>query len=123
MTRLWTGILLLAGLFLGCLGVGWEMQDYHKPIERNLAQAAAFSETDPTQAQYLVLQARQQWNHRWQLTAAFADHTPMEEIDALFSALTAYEPDSTEFRDYCLQLQQRTRAMAQAQAWHWWNLL
>lgn len=123
MTRLWAGILLLTGLFLGCMGISLEFQEIHVPIWQQLEQAAALSQAQPEQAQLLARQAQRQWEDSWEFTASFADHTPMEEIDALFGALQAYLPDSTEFQDYCLQLIQRTRAMTRAQAFRWWNLL
>lgn len=122
--RLWVGIVLLAALLLGSLGVYWEMQAIHTPIGRDLTYAAALAESgDTVRAKELSDRAKSRWQQNWQFTASFADHTPMEEIDALFGGLGAYPPDSEDFIVRCLELRERTKAMANAHVPSWWNLL
>lgn len=124
MKRYCLGISLLLILLIGCLGVWWGMETIHQPITENLEQAAAFSHAgEEASAAKLAVQARETWQKHWHFVAAFADHTPMEEIDDLFHSLDAYAPTSADFAACCLQLAQRMRAMADVHAFNWWNLL
>lgn len=124
MKRLILGTGLLLALFAGSLAVWWGMEAKHRPVAERLTLAAVLSASgDGTAARETAFQARTQWQENWHFTAAFADHTPMEEIDDLFRALDAYDPVSDEFAACCLQLSQRTQAMAEAHKLNWWSLL
>lgn len=126
MKRFWFGVCLLAVLLAGCLGVSWGMERLHEPVSRNLEQAAILAQTgDLAGAGELTLQAQADWQKHWHFVAAFADHGPMEEIDALFGALEEYRlgGDHAEFAANCVHLARLTEAMAEAHALNWWNLL
>ena len=124
MKRFGFGFCLLIVLLLGCLGVWWGMEKVHQPVTEELVQAAALSQAgDGVSAAETAFRARETWEKHWHFAAAFADHTPMGEIDDLFRSLDAYAPVSADFAACCLQLAQRTQAMADVHAFNWWNLL
>ena len=124
MTRCVLGVCLLLVMLAGSLGVWWGMEKIHQPVTEGLEQAARFSQAgDRDAAEETAFLAREAWQEHWHFVAAFADHTPMEEIDALFRTLEAYSPVSDDFAACCLQLAQRTQAMAEAHQFSWWHLL
>ena len=120
MKRALAGISLLAVLLLGSLGVSRQMQRMHEPIAASLRQAAT---ADTLAAEDAVQKARQVWQRYRKFTAAFADHTPMEEIDVLFARLEVHPPASEEFRAICQEIVRRLTDMAQSHQPTWWNLL
>ncbi len=124
MKRFSIGIGLLLGLFAGCLAVCWGMEAAQQPITEQLTLAAELSAAgNKDTALQAAFDARAQWQQNWHVTAAFADHTPMEEIDSLFRSLEAYDPLSEDFMACCLQLSQQTEAIAQAHRLNWWSFL
>ena len=124
MKRFILGIGVLAVLLVGSLAVGRRMERLHDPVVRELQEAVALAAEGAGDAAVAAVKlAKKQWEESWNFLAAFADHEPMEEVDDLFSAVTAYLPDSQEFAACCQQLIQRTAAVIQDQALTWWNLL
>ena len=124
MRRCWLGICLLVGLLAGSVGVTRGMKAIHDPIAVNLTQAASLSrEGKADEARALALQARSAWESHREFVSAFADQSPMEEIDTLFAALEARPAGTRAYAGLCLQLVQRTQAMADAHLPRWWNLL
>ena len=124
MKRFVLSVSLLAVLLAGSIGVTLKMQRIHRPISDRLYQAAALSRLgDADGAENLAQQAKRAWQRHREFTSAFADQNPMEEIDELFGALEAWPGDSEDFGSGCLQLAERTRAMAEAHLPVWWNLL
>ena len=124
MRRFGFGIGLLVALLIGSLAVWWGMERLHRPIVQDLTRAAVLAEEqNGLEAKEMAWKAEDQWRSNWHFTASFADHTPMEEIDALFAALETYKPDSEEFKACCQQLIKRTEAMAHAHVFNWWSLL
>ena len=109
MKRLWVGILLLLVLLAGTLAVTVAMDRIYAPMVEALEAGD--------------LEAAEERYGRWrQLTAAFADHGPMEEMDALF-ARAEICGDKQERRALCAELAQRAKAMSNAHSPTWWNLL
>lgn len=109
MKRLWVGILLLLVLLAGTLTVTVAMDRIYAPMVEALEAGD--------------LEAAEERYGRWrQLTAAFADHGPMEEMDALF-ARAEICGDEQERRALCAELAQRAKAMSNAHSPTWWNLL
>ena len=53
-----------------------------------------------------------------------ANHTPMEEIDALFAEVEVYAAarEETDFAAGCAALSRKMEAMGQAHGASWWNL-
>lgn len=124
MKRCILGTVLLLVLLAGSLAVWWGMETLHQPVSGELTQAAALAQSgEEDQAKKLALQAKDHWEQHWHFVAAFANHTPMEEIDGLFGALEAYPASSPEFAACCQQLARRTEAMAEAHSFTWWNLM
>ena len=121
-----TGAVLLVGLLVLGLLTSWHMVRTHNAISRELEDAAwhALSNTW-NKAEDSAFSARQQWQEHWKLSAAFADHSAMEEIDAGFSRLSMYAAarDSGEFAAVCAELSRYVQAMGDAHSLTWWNLL
>ena len=124
MKRFIIGLTLLGALLAGSLGLGARMERLYRPVARNLEQAVRLSAEGATEeAAEALARAKELWDQGWRFMAAFADHEPMEEVDDLFGAASAYSPDSVEFGAYCAQLLQRTAAVIRNQTLSWWNLL
>ena len=102
------------------------MEALQCPIAGELTQAAgAGARSDWDAARLHQETAQRGWRKYWCLTAAFADHQPMEDADSLFARLPVYAAggDSTEFSACCRELARRVQAIADAQRLTWWNLL
>lgn len=126
MGRFWLGIGLLAALLAVSLGVTYSAQSMHTPVSADLEQAALAALDGRTEdALALARQARQLWDRRWHKTAVFSDHTPMDEIDSLFSQLETYGQagHATDLAALCTRLSQLVHAIAEGQNPSWWNLL
>lgn len=126
MGRLWLGVGLLILLLLLGLWVSAATADIHRPLAESLRQAeeAALS-GDWGTAEACAQDAYARWARTWQLTAAIADHTPMDEIDGLFAQLPVYARvrEAEDFSAACAELSRRVRAMGDAHSLTWWNLL
>lgn len=126
MRRFLLGSVILALLLAGGLLICRTMVTIHDPIAANLrrAGAAALAE-DWTSAQAFFQKAADRWEQFHQITAAFADHTPMDEADGLFRELQvyAYVKESPHFSAICAHLQECIRAIRESHRISWWNLL
>ena len=79
MKRFVLGIVLLAVLFGGSLGIGRGMEILHQPVIQNLTEAAELALSGATEAaQAAALAAKEAWQENWKFTAAFSDHGPMD---------------------------------------------
>lgn len=126
MKRFWIGICVLAVLLALGSGVTYFMETAHRPISHDLIQAAeAALAGDWDQALALSQNARQQWDICSDFTAAFADHSVLEEADALFAEIGVYAAaeDPVSFAAVCAQLSQLTKAIAESHWPKWQNLL
>lgn len=109
MKRLWVGIILLLILLAGTMAVTVAMDRIYVPM----VEALEAGDLEKAEERY----------GRWRdLTAAFADHGPMEEMDALFARAEVCG-DAQERKALCAELAQRARAMSNAHSPTWWNLL
>ena len=126
MRRLLLGAVILTLLLAGGLLTCRTMTDIHDPIAANLrrAGAAALAE-DWASAQAFLQQATERWEQFRQVTAAFADHTPMDEADGLFRELQVYAraKENPHFSAICAHLQECIRAIWENHRISWWNLL
>lgn len=124
--RFWLGIVLLLILLTGSLLAGFGMQALSRNVAQPLQLAAekALSGDWNTSAE-LTRQAQKNWERRWKWTAAAADQTPMDAIDALFSQLPSVSPadDPNAFAACCYQLSALVQAVADAHQPTWWNFL
>ena len=126
MKRMWIGAALLAVLLLGGLLSGRFMARTHGPLEEVLEQAAQAALTDQWEmAEELSGRAEAAWRQRRNLAAAFADHSPMEEIDEAFAELAVFarSREAVHFAVTCRSLGRKMAAMADAHSLAWWNIL
>lgn len=77
------------------------------------------------QAVQLAAEAQNCWKSSWRVSAAFADHEPMEDIDSQFAQLNVYAGagERLSFAAICAQLASALEAMGDAHALNWWNLM
>ena len=117
---------LLAGLLLAGLLSSWEMSTTHYSISRQVEDAAwlALSE-DWEAARSAAAAAESRWEQHRDLSSLLADHTPMEQIDALFARMDLYSAarDREEFAAACGELSRYVKAMGDAHRLTWQNLL
>lgn len=126
MKRGWIGLGLLLLLLAAGVLSAWAMVRWHSPLEQQLDLAAQYAlASDWEQANRMVRDAENQWEKRWHPSAIFADHGPMEEIDALFAQLEVYEEEreALSFAALCKELSRELAAMGEAHVPNWWNLL
>lgn len=126
MKRFWIGITVLAVLMALGSTVAFFMGRCHAPISSDLAQAAqAAMGGELEQATRLAENAHAEWLSCRDFTAAFADHTVLEEIDALFAEIEIYAAvgDSISFAAACAHLSELANAVAESHHPKWQNLL
>ena len=126
MKRGWIGFALLLLLLAGGVLSSWCMVQWHMPLEGLLEQASQQAQAGNwQQAQGVSDEAQRHWENRWHISAAFADHGPMEEIDSLFAQLEVYEDsrDSLGYSALCRELAREVGALGEAHIPSWWNLL
>lgn len=114
-------VLLLAGIFSS-----WEMCTAHYAISRQVEDAAWFALSEDWEAaRSAAAAAETRWEEHRDLSSLLADHTPMEQIDALFAHvdLCAAARDTTEFAASCGELSRYVKAMGDAHRLTWQNLL
>lgn len=126
MKRSWIGFFLLLFLLLAGIFSSWTMVHIHRPIEENLQHAADRAlQEDWEKADRYFKKAHRDWETWKSFRACFADHNPVEEIDAFFQLLTvdcaAREP--VAFAGSCRQLARLVAAVGEAHELGWQNLL
>lgn len=126
MKRFWIGVLILAVLLVsGCL-IRTALMRIHSPIAADLKRSAAAALVeDWDTALDLARHAAVRWERFHHLTAAFADHTPMDEVDGLFAELKIYarQRENPHFSATCRRLSALANAIAESHRLSWWNLL
>ena len=126
MKRLYIGVCVLLILFLLGLLISFATNQMYAPISRLLEEAAqaALSE-DMAVATQKAKEAKQLWDKCKSATATVADHTPMEEIDHMFSEADIYAQsgEKPHFAACCAQLAVMVQDMADAHRMNLWNLL
>jgi hypothetical protein len=120
------GIAILVALLILGIAIAAGMGNVHEGISDLLEQAAAAAELGNwQQAEELTRQAEGKWQRYHHFTAAFADHTPMDELDGLFAELMIFlkNRESPHFASTCARLPLLAQAMADSHGLQWWNLL
>ena len=100
MTRGIIGVVLLLVLLAGRDAVPqWTMDKIQSPITQELTQAARGGRTEAVERGHASTSRPPPEPPRkgWRVTAALADHMPMEDIDSLFARL--YRPYAAAGRD------------------------
>lgn len=126
MKRSWFGFFLLLVLLTGGILSASSMISLHKSVEADLIQAAELSlHGDWQQAGDLFRQARKDWEKQEKFRSCFADHNPVEQIDAEFAALTVLcaGKDTLSFAAGCSSLARQVAAVGEAHGLNWKNLL
>ena len=126
MRRSWMGAGLLVLLLAGGLLVTFFMGKIHDPIARDLTTAGEFALAgDWEQAEVLFQKAEDSWEETALMRACFADHNPMEEIDACFGQLKIYlwMKEETAFAAACAETARKAKAMGDAHGLVWENVL
>ncbi len=126
MKRFWIGILVLSLLLVSGWAVAFFIERCHEPISRDLAQAAQIaSDGQLEQAIRLAEHAHAEWLRCRDFTAAFADHSVLEQIDAIFAEIQVYAAaeDSLSFSAACAHLAELSKAVAESHCPKWQNLL
>lgn len=126
MKRSWMG----AGLLVVLLAVGllatYFMGRIHTPIAQDLTTAGEYALVgDWKQAETLFQKAENRWEAAALLRSCFADHNPMEEIDACFGQLEIYlrMKEETAFAAACAETARKAKAMGDAHGLVWENVL
>ena len=126
MKRIWIGIALLGVLLISGIGAGEFMEQSHIPVAQDVQQAGELVlQGEWTLAQALVKRGQDRWEEKWPVTAAIADHEPMDEIDALFAQLETYGQtrDPAAYSAICGHLGSLLEALSQGHRCKWWNLM
>ena len=126
MSRFWIGIGFLAVLLATGLWVSAAMNEIAEPVAQKLTQAGELAlQGDMEQALETAQRAGMDWRSHWRVVAAFADHSPMEEIDSRLAELEVYgrEGEQTDFAAACAAAARQVEAVAQAHKPCWWNLV
>ena len=120
------GIALLILLFLAGLGAWFGTASLNRPIRQALENAVEEAAAERWDAAVALAEcAKNRWQTYRALTASIADHTPMDEIDALFASIHTYArlEQKEEFAATCAQLAQRIQSMEDVHRLTWWNFL
>ncbi len=124
--RFYQGVSLLLVLLGLCVLVTWGTQKIHEPAQMQLLEASQLAlEEDSDQAIRLARQAHSRWEKTRTLTAAVADHSPMDDIDSLFAEMEVYAQaeELPHFSACCLQLSKLLQSMYEAHSFTWWNVV
>ena len=125
MKRSWFGLFLLILLFASGLLVTRAMDRIHSPVARDLTAAGEYALTGNWEkAEQLSRQAKAVWDKNETLRACFADHGPMEDIDACFAQLDIYcrMKEETAFAAACGETARKAEAMGEAHGLKWENV-
>lgn len=125
MKRSWIGFGLLLVLLAMALLVTWAMSRIHEPIAEDLRQAAECAQLgDWENGDHFFRKAMEDWKQWEHFRACFADHAPMEDIDAGFASTQVYcqEQEMEAFAAACCALARQVEAVGEAHELVWWNL-
>ena len=126
MRRFWIGVGLLGALLAAGLWTGSRMQRTHMPCAADLENAAACAMAeDWAAAGSLGDRERKSWQRSRNISASFANHQIMDEIDALFGELEIYRAreETAAYCAGCIYLAERLRDLGNSFRLSWWNLL
>ena len=117
-------LLLLVLSFAIAAAIG--MKAIHAPAEANLKEAARLAlAEDWEHAIELARNAYNRWETYRGVTAAFADHNPMDDTQRLFEEMLVYAEagEAPHFAACCAQLSTMLRAMYETHSFSLKNIL
>lgn len=126
MRRLWIGIVLLAVMLAGGIGMLLFSRDFYEDFSAALQQASDAAQAgDWAQAGALTEKATAQWKHHQHFLASFTDHEPVEEVSMLLSRLELFRNArlTVDFADTCQSLCHLCEAIDESHSLKWWSLL
>lgn len=110
-----------AAILLLLLGIGlwaqWRMDAIHTPLAQAMARASQqVLLGQQEQAAQAITEVTARWQESRLLTAAFADHQPLEDIESLMAQLpaAAASDDVTDYAALCAELALRIQAVTEA---------
>lgn len=124
--RLILGIALLALVLALAIGTGMGMKAIHQPAEAALTEAAQFAmEGHLEKAIPLADEAYARWQKYRDVTAAFADHNPMDDTERLFQEMLVYAEtgEAPHFAACCTQLSAMLKATYETHGFSLKNIL
>ena len=126
MKRIWIGVILLSALLVTGFWLSGFMKEAHLPAAQDLRRAGELAlEEQWGPAQAYAKRGQDRWKKKWPVTAAIADHEPMDEIDALFAQLKTYAAAKEEiaYSAACAHLASLLEAISHSHSCKWWNLM
>ena len=124
--RFLLGLVILILVLVFSIGTAIGMKAIHAPGETALAQAAQLAlEGDWEQAASLAQGAYDRWQKYRNITAAFADHTPMDDTERLFREMLVYveAEEMPHFAACCQQLSAMLKATYETHGFSLKNIL
>ena len=120
------GLVLLILVLVFAVGTSLGMKAIHAPGETALTRAAQLAlEGDMEQALPLAQKAYDRWQTYRGITAAFADHNPMDDTERLFREMLVYAASREEphFAACCTQLSAMLKAIYETHSFSLKNIL
>lgn len=124
--RLLLGIVLLAVVLAFAIGAGAGMRAIHQPGEIALTEAARLAMDGKLEdALPLARSTYDRWQKYRGITAAFADHNPMDDTERLFRQMLVYAEvgEAPHFSACCTELSAMLRAMYETHSFSLKNIL
>ena len=123
MKRIWIGIAILLGLLAVGLFLMWLTDHRLGEVAGQLEKAAQEENWD--RAVELTDRAKKLWEDNWYFSAALADHTDIDQIDAIFAQLKVYvkHKDPVAHAATCAWLSEAITDLEENHRLTWWNLL
>ena len=119
------GLTILILVLVFAIGTAIGMKAIHRPGETALTEAARLSLTgDMEQAVSLAQNAYARWQKYRGITAAFADHSPMDDTERLFREMLVYAAtgETPHFAACCTQLSAMLKATYEAHSFSLKNI-
>ena len=124
--RFVVGLVILLLVLALAVGTAVGMKAIHAPGEAALTEAARLAlDGQMEQAIPLARQAYSRWQKYRGITAAFSDHTPMDDTERLFREMTVYAQagEAPHFAACCTELSAMLKAMYETHGFSLKNIL
>lgn len=124
--RFLLGLAILLLVLVFAIGAAIGMKAIHAPAEAALAQAAQYALSgNMEQAVSLAREAYDRWQTYKGITAAFADHNPMDDTERLFREMLVYAEteEVPHFAACCNQLSAMLKATYETHGFSLKNIL